>query len=511
MTTRADYTRLKALLEEESSLTSINALLEWDMQVMLPAKSGDSRSKQMEALAGVLHDKRTSKELGALLEKMQNDKDAQSNDKHELDDWEQAVVREAQRDYKKHSSVPKELAQREAKLATEGYDIWVKARKDNDFKAFAPVLTQWIDLRKEQCKYIDSSKEVYDVCLDMHERGLSASRIDEIFEQVKKDLIPLIQKIKQKEGPDRSFLEGKFDVKTQIELNHELAKMLGFDMECGRLDASVHPFTQEIHPTDVRMTTRFKDDDIMEGITGTIHETGHSLYEQGRNKEYANLPVSKALSMGIHESQSLLWERMVGLGLPFWKFFSPTVKNHFPQIPASTTPEQFFKGINQVKASLIRVEADEVTYPLHIILRHEIESGLLKGTIKVEDLPAIWNSKMEEYLGILPPNDSEGVLQDTHWACGLFGYFPTYALGAIYASQFYHQAIKEIPDLEESISKGNFANLKGWLNHKIHIKGSLIPSGDLLTKQVTGQPLNPKIFTGYLNDKYSHLYQLSPW
>jgi len=232
------------------------------------------------------------------------------------------------------------------------------------------------------------------------------------------------------------------------------------------------------------------------------------LYEQGRNKEYADLPVSMALSMGIHESQSLCWERMVGLSLPFWEHYWPKVKEAFPQIPEATTVEQFYKAVNLVKPSLIRVEADEVTYPMHIILRFEIEKGLMEGTIQVDDLPKLWNQKLREYLGVEPPTDTEGVLQDTHWSCGLFGYFPTYLLGAIYASQFFTQAAKEVTNLNIEIKHGNFKPLKEWLNTKIHVKGSLIPSGDLLTKDVTGEPLNPQVYIHYLQEKYAKLYKL---
>jgi len=253
--------------------------------------------------------------------------------------------------------------------------------------------------------------------------------------------------------PDTSFLQHKFNVDSQIKFNHQLAKELGFDTNSGRLDVSVHPFTCEVSPSDVRMTTRYKENDIVEGITGTIHETGHSLYEQSRPKEYSELPVSVALSMGIHESQSLCWERMVGLSFGFWEHYWPKLKELFPQIPSTITVDQFYKAINLVKPSFIRVEADEVTYPMHIILRYEIEKGLMNGSIQVDDLPSLWNQKMKEYLGIEPTTDTEGVLQDTHWSCGLFGYFPTYLLGAIYASQFFTQALKEIPNLLEEIKK----------------------------------------------------------
>jgi len=255
------------------------------------------------------------------------------------------------------------------------------------------------------------------------------------------------------------------------------------------------------------MTTRYKDTDIIEGITGTMHETGHSLYEQGRNMEYADLPASRALSMGIHESQSLFWERMIGLSPHFWHFYWPKVMEYFPQIPADTTVDKMYKLVNKVEPGFIRVEADEVTYPMHIILRYEIEKGLIDGTIQVDDLPKLWNQKMKEYLGIEPKTDAEGVLQDTHWSCGLFGYFPTYTLGAIYASQFFKKMQSEMP-VEEHMTKGNFTPIREWLNKNIHMVGSLLPGGNQLTQRVTGEPLNPDIFIEYLTQKYSKLYDL---
>jgi len=285
-------------------------------------------------------------------------------------------------------------------------------------------------------------------------------------------------------------------------------------LKYGRLDVSVHPFTGGANFTDVRMTTRYKEKDLTEGITGTIHETGHSLYEQGKNKAYAYLPVAEALSMGIHESQSLLWERMVGLSEPFWKLVFPKIVAQFPQnfTDAEKSAEEMYKKahveLNEVNPDFIRVEADELTYPLHIILRFEIERGIFSNEITVEDLPKIWNAKMKEYLGVTVPSNQKGVLQDVHWSMGAFGYFPTYSLGAIYACQFFQQAEKDIPKLAEKISVGDFEPLRNWLREKIHLKGSLFDAGEKLTKDVTGTGLDAKVFLTYLEKKYSKIYNL---
>ena len=295
-------------------------------------------------------------------------------------------------------------------------------------------------------------------------------------------------------------------VTRQAEMCKEIAAAIGFDFTRGRMDVSVHPFTGGSHPTDVRITTRYSENWI-EGVAGTIHECGHAMYEQGRSKEHRDLPVSEALGMAAHESQSLLWERMVGQSLAFWEWAAPIVHKYFPHT-ASCTPQDFYRAVNIVKPSLIRVDADEVTYPLHVILRFEIERDLFSGKVSVEDLPSVWNTRMEEYLGVVPPSDKEGVLQDVHWSGGAFGYFPSYSLGAMMATQLYEQAKAEMPSLEDDIRKGEFAPLKKWLNGKVHDKGSMPGSADALLESVTGKPLDPSIFMRYLTDKYTALYQL---
>lgn len=285
---------------------------------------------------------------------------------------------------------------------------------------------------------------------------------------------------------------------------------LGFDLEKGRLDVSVHPFTGGAHPTDVRMTTRFKPNEFKEGLTGAIHETGHALYEQGRNPQYDGLPVSQAAGMAVHESQSLLWERMVGLSQPFAAYLLPKLKAAFPGVlPDDKTPEDLYAALNVVKErSMIRVEADEVTYPLHIILRFEIEQALVEGSLDVDDVPEVWRQKMVEYLGIEPSDDAEGCLQDMHWSCGLAGYFPTYSLGAMAAVQIFQAAQAALPDLDAEIAAGNFGTLRAWLREKIHEVGSLYPTADELLVAVTGKPLEPEVFLTYLKQKYSKLYKL---
>ena len=341
---------------------------------------------------------------------------------------------------------------------------------------------------------------------------MTSDRLNNLFAEVRDGLVPLIKEIKTKgTAPDASWLNGKYDLDQQALLCRQIALDLGFSLEKGRLDVSVHPFTGGAHPTDVRMTTRFKEEDLTEGLTGAIHETGHALYEQGRNDdpEWLDLPVSSAMSMGIHESQSLLWERMVALGLPFQSYLLPKIKQFFPSFPADKTAKDLYEAQNAMRdPSLIRVESDEVTYTMHIILRYEIEQGLIGGTISADDVPTIWNSKMQEYLQVAVPSDSKGCLQDIHWAGGAMGYFPTYTLGAMYATQIYECAKDQIPRLEEQLAAGEFAPLRAWLNENIHRAGSLHATGDELMVAVTGKPLDPKVYLKYLRDKYTALYKL---
>ena len=426
-----------------------------------------------------------------------------------MDEYERSSIREAAREYRKAVSVTPELVKKEAMLESNGYAAWVKARQAKDFSQFAPVLKEWIDARQERARMVDGSKPPYDVLADDYSAGLTAARVTEVFDTVKKDLIPFLAEIREKgTAPDASWLQGEYDLDKQAALCEHIAKAIGFDLEKGRLDVSVHPFTGGAHPTDVRMTTRFKKNDVTEGLTGAIHETGHALYEQGRNLKYDGLPVNGSAGMAIHESQSLLWERMVGLSLPFATYLLPKLRETFPQFPEKS-PEELYAAINIVKSpSLIRVEADEVTYPMHIILRFEIEKALIEGSLTVENVPSVWNAKMKEYLGVTPSDDSEGCLQDVHWSAGLFGYFPTYTLGAMSAVQIFEAAKKEISNLDSDIASGNFAPLKTWLNEKVHALGSLYPTADDLLTAVTGKPLDPTVFIEYLKEKYSKIYKI---
>jgi len=475
---------------------------------MMPQGASDSRGQQKSAIAEVYHEKRTSKRLQELVDTLAK------LDLNELNEYERANVRDAKRKLDRLIRMPKELAAYEAELTTRGYNIWTKARENNDFESFVPVLQEIVDHVKNVAKITKPELAPYDAAIDEFERGMTAQRLEEIFSQLKKDLKPLMDQILEaKEKYSKTVKEPKelengeqWDVKQQTEFCLEVTKALGFDLNNGRSDVSVHPFTGGPGPTDVRITTRYSTDNWVEGIAGVIHEVGHALYEQGRNSKYEALPVSEALSMGVHESQSLLWERCVGQSLEFWQYATPVAQKYFPHLK-NVTPEQFYYRLNQVQRSLIRVDADEVTYPFHVIIRFEIEKGLMDGTIAVKDLPRIWNAKMKEYLSIDVPSDSKGVLQDVHWSGAAIGYFPSYTLGAMMAVQIFQAAARDIPSLKDDIRQGKFSSLKNWLNTKVHQVGSLYPSPDELLTKVTGEPLNPKYFIEYLRAKYKDIYK----
>ena len=386
----------------------------------MPSGAAALRARQGAALAGVVFEKETDAALGALLARLGAADLAAAG----LDDFERATVRDAARAFHRRAALSKELAQREARLSSEGYQAWVAARKASDYAQFAPLLTQWLQLTREKCAAIAPGAPLYDTALEPFERGMTTARLDAIFAEVRDGLVPLLAAVKARgTPPDDSWLRGEFDVDKQAALCREIAVLMGFDLERGRLDVSVHPFTGGAGPSDVRMTTRFKANDLTEGLTGAIHETGHALYEQGRlGGPHEGLPVSDALSMGVHESQSLLWERCVALSRPFAAFLLPRLRQAFPQLPADRTPDDLYAALNRVATrSAIRVEADELNYPLHIVLRYELESGLLRGDIEVDDLPRLWNQKMKDFLGVTPENDAEGCLQDVHWSAGAIG------------------------------------------------------------------------------------------
>ncbi len=497
------YQNLVQRLEEISHLNGVMSTLGWDQEVMMPPGAADARAKQIAALAGVIHERMTDPGLGDCLNELAALKCV------DFGEAEQCNIHEALRSYELETKVPKRLVQELAELSSRGHGIWVVARQKSKFADFAPVLQRFLHLRKEWAQHVLPDLDPYDANIDLFERGTTTHMITPLFERLKTELIPLIRAIQDHvDQPDTSFLQGRFALDKQEALARKISREIGFDFEQGRMDVSVHPFCGGSHPTDVRITTRYSERSFIESLYAVIHETGHALYEQGRPYELGDLPVSESLTMGIHESQSLFWERMIAQSKPFCQYYFASIRAVFPENLQHVTVDSFYRAINVCNPDFIRVEADEVTYPLHIILRYEIEKGLFDGSIPVGDLPFIWNELMRKYLGINPPDDAYGVLQDSHWSSGAFGYFPSYTLGAMYACQFYRALLNEQPGTEQNIAKGNFVPVKNWLNEKIHRQGRLYTPQQLV-ERVTGEQLNPDYFIDYLKGKYRDIYQLT--
>eukprot|EP01028_Stygiella_incarcerata_P005438 TRINITY_DN22_c0_g1_i1.p1 TRINITY_DN22_c0_g1~~TRINITY_DN22_c0_g1_i1.p1 ORF type:complete len:518 (-),score=147.17 TRINITY_DN22_c0_g1_i1:90-1643(-) len=507
------YESLCHRLKKINALENVSELLGWDQEVMMPKMGAAFRAEQRTVIASLIHSMRTDQELGKLIETCE----VEVEKEHVFDEFQKANIRDARRMFARATRIPAELEEARGKLEAEGYEIWSHAKKKGDFSLFQPVLEKWINLLPRISRCIDEKSPPYEVALDMYERGMTLERLNEVFSSVKTVLVPLIHNVCKSCTPERKeilvkkYATGDFS-SGQAELSRRISEKMGFDFDRGRIDTSLHPFTCTCSGRDdVRITSKYQDHEWIQGMMATLHETGHGLYEQGRSSEHSGLPVGEALSMGIHESQSLLWERHVGLSLSFWKFALPMVRNAFNWEEFDDTEKackDVHRLVNWVERSFIRIEADELTYPMHVILRYEIGRDLFDGKIQVSDVPKVWNEKMKSYLGIEPRTDAEGALQDVHWGVGYFGYFPTYLLGAIAASQIFHAMEVDLGKevLEESLSKGEFATIRKWLQSHIHEKGSLYPSMDELLKNATGEPLNPKYYTEYLTKKHSELF-----
>ncbi|MCF7826802.1 MAG: carboxypeptidase M32, partial [Candidatus Marinimicrobia bacterium] len=461
---------LKELLEA-SHLQGIEALLGWDQETYMPEGAGAARSEQLAYITTLMHSKLVGEPLKQALEELINIETGELRIMT-LSDRETRQLKEIWRDYRQEALLPTEFVTTLAKHASVSQQAWVKARKDNDFAYFEPYLTKMVELQKEKANYLAVGSTPYDSLLDQFEPEMTSEKVADLFTEIRARLVPLIQKINEvKHRVNGSILTREYDVDKQWDFGIAMLEAIGFDLKNGRQDRSAHPFTTSTHPTDVRTTTRLRGNDLKSALLSTLHEGGHALYEQGLPLEEYGNPLGQAISLGIHESQSRLWENLVGLSPVFWRFAYPKLQAKFPDQLRNTDRDMFYAAINRVKPSLIRVEADEATYNLHIMLRFEIEKMLINDNFPVAELPQLWNKKMEEYLGVTPTTDSEGVLQDVHWSFGAFGYFPTYTLGNLYSVQFFNQAKKDIPYLDDSYIRGDFSALLGWLRKNIHSVG----------------------------------------
>lgn len=488
------YSQFIEKVRELYYLRSAAGLLSWDQETMMPPKGAPVRAKQLATLSSLRHDRLTSPEFGELLEELEAE--------NRLGD-EGIIIREMARDYRRAVKMPTRLVQELAETTSLAYDVWTRARKESDFRSFVPWLEKVFELKKQEARCLGFDKNLYDAHLDDYEPGLTAEFTETLFTRLRDTLTPLVDRVG--EAPDRpaanGWLRAHYPAALQEQFGREIIGAMGLDWEAGRLDVSPHPFCGGAGPSDVRLTTRYNENDFLVSLFSIIHEAGHALYEQGLEFRHFGTPLCDTASLGIHESQSRLWENQVARSADFWEYWFPRFLQIFPEQASSLKIQDFYPAINRVRRSLIRVDADELTYNLHIILRFELEQDIFRDHLAVRDLEEAWNAKIKQYLHIVPPDAAHGVLQDVHWSSGLIGYFPTYVLGNIHAAQFFRKACSDVPDLRENIRHGRLLPLREWLREKVHRHGRRYPPAELVT-QVTGEPPNVDYFVQYLHQKF---------
>jgi carboxypeptidase Taq len=496
----------EALLEkvyEVHDLEKAGQLLAWDRQVNMPKAGTPARVQQMTTLRRLGHAFFVSDEMGELIEQSAAELDGADYDSNEA-----SLIRYLRRTYEDARKLPVEFVARVTAVSGEAYAAWEQARADDDFASYRPHLEKIIGLAQEMAELYGYEDEKYDALLDKYEPAMKTAHVRAIFAEVRQALVPLRQAISERGTPvDDAILHQNYPVEKQKEFARYIAGSVGYDFSRGHLGTAVHPFATSFSRDDARITTRWYEDFLSPALFGALHESGHAMYEQGTGPSLARTPLARGTSMGIHESQSRMIENVVGRSRGFWQAHLPKLQELFPRQLGAVSVEQFYRAVNKVEPSYIRVEADELTYNLHIILRFELEQAMLNGDLAAADVPAAWNEKMRELLGIVPPTDREGCLQDIHWSSPTFGYFPTYALGNLYAAQFYQAALEQESGLEEALARGETEDLVAWLREYIHRHGrKFLPSE--LVEQVTGRPLDHHAFVGYVTGKFSQLYGL---
>jgi carboxypeptidase Taq len=505
-----DFTRsnehISELLErmhEVADLSALGALAEWDQNTDMPEGAGEMRGDQMATLQGVLHERWTAERLGQLLDQVESPS-AQTG----FTDADKGLIREARRNYDRSTRLPRTLVEELARVQAGSFESWRRARANNDFASFAPWLGRTIGLQREIADRLGFVETRYDALLDQYEPGMTSSKLDKLFAPVREVSATLLKRIQASgHAVDDSCLQGEFSEEKQMELSKAVLRGMGYDFSHGGISRSPHPFTTSFgSPFDVRLTVNPDREFIQASIMAAIHEGGHALYEQGSAPTLARTPLAGGASMGAHESQSRLWENNIGRSLPFWRGQFAVVREAYPQHFANTDVETFTRALNRVRPSLIRIEADEVTYNLHIIIRYELERAMVNGEVVVDELPGMWNAKYREYLGIEPDTDSKGILQDVHWSGG-FGYFPTYTLGNMYGAQIFHRLRSVFPDFDERLAKGETAFVLRWLEEHMYAYGVTYLPEDLI-KRVTGEAPNPEHFVRYLTNKFEGIYNL---
>jgi carboxypeptidase Taq len=496
----ATFEKLAQEYKEIATLGTCEAILSWDEVTYMPPGGGEHRANQKALVTGLFHKKATSPQIGEWLSELE------ASDLVKDGSAPAANIRELRRQYDKMVKLPESLVTEFSRITSLAHPIWVEARKKNDFKSFLPSLEKIIELCRQKAEAIGYKEEPYDALMDDYEPNTTSKQVEKVFTALRGDLVPVLEKIKggTKKSPVE-IIERKYPTALQQAFSEAAARAIGYNFNSGRLDVTTHPFCTQIGPGDVRITTRYNENRFNDAFFGVLHEAGHGIYEQNLKAAEFGLPTGEACSLGIHESQSRMWENFVGRSHAFWEHFFPQAQKQFPDALAKVSIDDFHFAVNDVRPSYIRVEADEVTYNLHIMLRFKMELALIRGDLKAKDAPGAWNDEFKRSFGLDVKNDALGCLQDVHWSAGLFGYFPTYALGNLYAAQFFAKADSELGGLHAQFSKGTFEPLRKWLNEKIHVHGRRYPAPDLV-QRVTGKPLSAEPLITYLKGKFYPLY-----
>ncbi len=498
------YGELMSELREVKVFESVGRVLAWDQETMMPGKGAGLRADQLSMLAGMSHTRQTSARLGELIGACEGDGSVKG------DERASANVREARRDYDKATKLPKDLVEEMARASSLGMDAWKQARKDNDFKAFLPWLQKTVELnrRKAECLGIpEGANELYDALMDLYEPYMTAERTAATFAPLREFTVGLLDRVRSSAEPDVSIGTHEFPLAKQHEFVKRITEAVGYDYGAGRMDDSAHPFCEGVGPGDVRITNRYRADGWLDSLSSGLHEAGHAMYEQGLPAEAFGGPLGEAVSLGIHESQSRMWENLVGRSLPFWEWAIDIAREVLGGPLESATPEQVFKAANVVRPSFIRVEADEVTYNLHIMLRFDLERAMIGGELDPKDLPGVWNERMKGDFGLTVPEDRVGCLQDVHWSMGAMGYFPTYSFGNIYASQLWEAMGEALPGRDEQVRRGEFGAVLGWLREHVHGHGRRWPAEELC-KRASGKGLEADALMRHLEGKVGAVYEI---
>ncbi|MBA3336343.1 MAG: carboxypeptidase M32 [Chloroflexia bacterium] len=496
------FTDLKTRLTEIHDINGANGLLAWDQRTMMPPAGAAVRAERAATLGRIAHERFTSDEIGTLLEDLRPYEESLPYDSDEA-----SLIRVARRDYTKAHHVSPDLRSRLSRAASRGYSTWVEARHTANFARFLPALEENVALKHEYVACFPAAAETYDILLDDFEPGMTTAEVRSVFDRLKAGLAPLVEKVAANpDAVNNSCLHRPFPVEKQRAFGLAVVERFGFTPESWRLDDTEHPFASGLSTTDIRITTRYDANYLGTAMFGTMHETGHGLYEHGVSPSLERSLLARGASMALHESQSRMWENLVGRGRPFWRYFFPQLQATFPEQLAGVDAEAFYRAVNKLQPSLIRVEADEATYNLHIILRFELEQEIVEGRLPLEKLPEAWNAKMRELLGVEVPDDALGVLQDTHWSGGAFGYFPTYALGNLVAAQIWERVSDDLPDLEDQFARGEFQSLREWLRENLHRHGRKFTTAETLQRVVGSPAIDPEPYLRYMGAKVDELY-----